>query len=94
MALYKRHGVWWYHFVFNGRHVQKSTKVRNKRDAADMQAAYRTKLANGEVGIEEPKPPKQAPTFAQAMKDFLEWSKQEHAAHPNTHQRYVLGSAI
>lgn len=92
MALYKRNGVWWYHFVYNGRHVQKSTKVRNKRDAADIQAAYRTKLAKGEVGIEEPKPPKRVPTFTQAMKDFLEWSEQEHASHPNTHRRYQISS--
>ena len=26
------------------------------------------------------------------MKDFLEWSEQEHAAHPNTHRRYVISS--
>lgn len=92
MALYKRNGVWWYHFVYNGRHIQKSTKVRNKRAAVDIQAAYRTKLAKGEVGIEEPKVPKRVPTFGQAMKDFLEWSEQEHAAHPNTHRRYQISS--
>ena len=65
MALYKRNGVWWFHFVFKGRHIQKSTNVGNKRDAAEIQAAYRTKLAKGEVGIEEPK---KIPAFNQAMK--------------------------
>jgi len=92
MALYKRNGVWWYHFVYNGRHIQKSTKVRNKRDAVDIQAAYRTKLAKGEVGIEEPKPPKRVPTLVAAMKSFLVWSEQEHAAHPNSHRRYQISS--
>jgi integrase len=90
MALYKRNGVWWYHFIWDGRHIQKSTKVKNKRDAADIQAAYRTKLAKGEVGIEERKP---VPTFADALKDFLDWSEQEYAAHPNTHRRYQISSA-
>ena len=54
MALYKRNGVWWYHFVFKGRHIQRSSKVGNKTDARTIEAAYRTQLAKGEVGIEEP----------------------------------------
>lgn len=90
MALYKRNGVWWYHFIFKGRHIQKSSNVGNKRDAETIQAAYRTQLAKGEVGIEERKP---VPTFADAMKDFLDWSEQEYAAHPNTHRRYQISSA-
>jgi hypothetical protein len=32
-----------------------STKVGNKADARVIESAYRTKLAKGEVGIEEPK---------------------------------------
>jgi integrase len=89
MALYKRNGVWWYHFIFEGRHIQKSSKVGNKSDARTIEAAYRTKLAKGEVGIEEPK---KIPSFTQAMKDFLEWSEQKYAAHPNTHRRYQTSS--
>ena len=89
MALYKRNGVWWFHFVFKGRHIQKSANVANKRDAETIQAAYRTKLAKGEVGIEEPKT---IPTFNQAMKHFLEWSKVKYAAHPNSHRRYEVAS--
>jgi integrase len=92
MALYKRNGVWWFHFFFKGRHIQKSSNVGNKRDAETIQSAYRTQLAKGEVGIEEPKPKKAIPAFSQAMKDFLEWSEQEHAAHPNTHRRYEISS--
>lgn len=92
MALYKRNGVYWYHFIFNGKHIQKSSKVGNKTDARTIEAAYRTQLAKGEVGIEEPEEPEPIPTFAQAMKDFLEWSEQENAAHPNTHRRYFVSS--
>ncbi len=89
MAIYKRGGVYWFHFVFDGRHVQKSTKTKDKAAARQIEAAYRVKLAKGEVGIEE-KPP--APDFKTAMKDFLAWSKFEHSAKPNTHRRYTTSS--
>jgi integrase len=89
MSLYKRGGVWWMNFWIDDYHVQKSTKCTNKRDAAEVERAYRTQLAKGEVGLEEKKP---VPRFNAAMKDFLAWSKHEHAAHPNTHRRYETAS--
>lgn len=89
MALYKRGGVWWMNFWVNDHHVQKSTKLKNKRDAEAYERAYRTQLAKGEVGLEAKKP---VPVFSQAMKDFLAWSKHEHAAKPNTHQRHETSS--
>src|SRR5207253_7499836 len=69
--------------------VQKSTKTKNKAAAREIEAAYRVKLAKGEVGIEE-KPP--VPDFKTALRDFLAWSKFEHAAKPNTHRRYTASS--
>ncbi|HEX8396401.1 MAG TPA: site-specific integrase [Pyrinomonadaceae bacterium] len=90
MALYKRGSVWWMSFQFNNRHVQKTTKCKNKRDAADVERAYRTQLAKGEVGFDEPKPP--APDFKSAMRDFLAWSECEHKAKPNTHRSYESSS--
>jgi integrase len=89
VAIYKRGGVYWFHFIFDGRHIQKSTKTKNKAAAREIEAAYRVKLAKGEVGIEE-RPP--APEFKTAMKDFLAWSKFEHSAKPNTHRRYTTSS--
>lgn len=89
MSLYKRGGVWWMNFWIDDRHVQKTTKCTNKRDAAEVERAYRTQLAKGEVGLEAKKP---APRFDAAMKEFLEWSKHEHAAHPATHRRYEVAS--
>lgn len=89
MAIYKRGGVYWFHFIFDGRHIQKSTKTKNKAAAREIEAAYRIKLAKGEVGIEEKLT---APNFNAAMKDFLAWSKFEHAAKSNTHRRYVTSS--
>jgi len=61
MAVYKRNAIYWYQFVFKGERVQESTHLGNKNDARDMEAAHRTRLAKGEVGINEKKT---APTFA------------------------------
>ena len=89
MAVYKRGGVYWFEFGFEGRRIRRSTLQGDGRAARTIEAAYRTQLAKGEVGIEEPKP---VPTFKAAMKAFLAWSELEHAAHPNTHKRYETSS--
>ncbi len=85
MAIYKRGKTWWMSFNFNGKHVQKSTKTTNKRDAETIERAYRTQLAKGEVSIET-KP--DAPTFKSAMTDFLAWTTIEHQNKPNTVRSY------
>src|SRR5437899_3098810 len=73
MSIFKRGRVYWYHFVFNGQHVQESTKQGNPRVARQMEAAHRTSLAKGEVGIRERKP---APTLAQFCEKRVEpWAK-------------------
>jgi integrase len=54
MAIFKRGGrVYWYHFLFNGVHIQESTKQGNPRVARQMEAAHKTALAKGEVGFRE-----------------------------------------
>jgi integrase len=74
MAIYKRGPrVYWYSFVFDGKHIQESTKQGNPRVARQMEAAHKTSLAKGEVGIRDKKP---MPT----LKDFVEsrfepWAK-------------------
>ena len=90
MSIFKRGNVYWYHFLFDGRHVQRSTKQGNPRTARQIEAAFRTALAKGEVGITERK---KAPGFKAAMRSFLAWSKQQHKQHPATHRRYRVSSA-
>jgi site-specific recombinase XerC len=90
MSIFKRGSVYWYHFLFNGQHIQNSTKQGNPRTARQIEAAFRTALAKGEVGITERK---KAPGFKTAMRSFLAWSAQEHQAHPATHRRYQVSSA-
>ncbi len=51
MAIYGRGGVYWFSFIFDRRRIQKSTKQKNRKAAVDIESAYRTALAKGEVGI-------------------------------------------
>jgi integrase len=69
MSIFKRGRVYWYHFIFNGQHVQESTKQGNPRVARQMEAAHRTSLAKGEVGIREKKP---ASTLERFCRDRVE----------------------
>jgi len=90
MTIFKRGSVYWFHFWQDGRHVQRSTKQGNPRVARQIEAAFRTALAKGEVGITERK---KAPGFKAAMQSFLEWSEQQHHQHPATFRRYQVSSA-
>ena len=65
MATYKRGKVYWYKFVWNGEQVRASKKTGNHRAAEQIEAAKKTQLAKGEIGIRERAP---APTLA----DFAE----------------------
>lgn len=85
MALYKRGNVWWMSFQVGYQHIQKTTKCRNKVEAAIVERAYRTQLAKGEVGIDE-KP--EVPHFSNAIETYLTWARIEHRAKPNTVRSY------
>src|SRR5437879_2691020 len=84
MAVYKqpKSKYWWYKFVWNGEPIRESTKQTNKRIAEQMEAAHRTALAKGEVGIRERKP---VPTLAQfANENFLPFVRATKAEKPRT----------
>lgn len=73
MSIFKRGSVYWYHFIFNGEHIQKSTKQGNPRTARQIEAAHRTTLAKGEVGIVDRQP---VTTLAKFLEDrFTPWAK-------------------
>lgn len=73
MSIFKRGNVYWYHFLFNGEHIQASTKQRNPRTARQIEAAHRTALAKGEVGITKRKP---IPTLAEFIENrFTPWAR-------------------
>lgn len=72
MAVYKQtktSKIWWYSFMWRGERIQESTRQSNKRVAEQMEAARKTQLAKGEVGIKD-RPP--VPTLRQfAENTFL-----------------------
>ena len=65
MAVYKRGNVWWYKFTWNAEAIRESTKQTNKRVAEQIEAAHKTSLAKGEVGIRDRA---KVPT----LRDFIE----------------------
>jgi integrase len=63
MAVYKRGKIYWYKFNWFGDTIRESTKQGNPRVARQMEAAHKTSLAKGEVGIRET-------TKVPTLKDF------------------------
>jgi integrase len=82
MAVYKRGKVWWFKFTFNGEPFRESTKQTNKRVAEQIEAARKTGLAKGDVGIRDKKPVPTVKYFADH--DFLPFVRSTSAAKPRT----------
>lgn len=55
MAIYKQKGSnnWWFKFTWRGERIRESTRQPNKRVAEQIEAARKTQLAKGEVGIRD-----------------------------------------
>src|SRR5262245_2413010 len=91
MAVYKqkKSKYWWYKFTWNGKLIRKGTKQANKRVAEQMEAAHRTALAKGEVGIRERK---LVPTLCEfADTDFLPFVESQFTKKPKTLEYYKTG---
>jgi len=89
VSIYKRGKVYWYKFMWNGEQIRESTKQGNDRVARNMEAAHRTALANGLVGIREKKP------LADFLKnDFEPFVKTKHAEKPATIEYYLDGAKM
>src|SRR5437763_16818775 len=85
MAVYKRGRVWWYKFTWNGEPIRESTKQTNKRVAEQIEAAHKSALAKGEVGIRE----KQVvPTLRQFAPEFESAIRTQCAEKPRTVEFY------
>lgn len=87
MSIFKRGRTYWFHFWWNGEHIQQSTKQGNPRIARQIEAAYRTRLAKGEVGIVEKKQP--APTLKDFAERFKDSIKVRSAEKPQTIRFYL-----
>jgi integrase len=92
MSIYKRGKFYWYKFVWSGQLVRESTRQGSDKVARQMEAAHRTALAKGEVGIREKKP---APVLKDFLKnDFLPFAETKHADKPLTLRYYKQGAAM
>jgi len=83
-------GVYWYKFMWQGELLRESTKQGNDKVARQMEAAHRTSLAKGEVGIRDKKP---VPILRSFCEERVEpWAKStfEQAA-PKTWLWYCFG---
>lgn len=75
MAVYRRGKIWWYNFVFQGRHIQESSGFKNKTAAIRAESKRRMELLEHRAGF---KRVKTAPKFEEHVEKFLEWSKSQH----------------
>ncbi len=90
MIVYKRGGIYWFDFWFQGQRVRKTTGLRNKTVAVQAEAIRRAELAEGRAGIVRRQ---RCPTLEDFVNaEFLPWSKNEHQAHPRTYQRYRVSA--
>src|SRR5690348_5840782 len=89
MSVYKRGNVWWFKFVWRGERIQETTKQSNKRIAEQIEAARRTALAKGEVGLRD-RPV--IPTVQEfAAREFLPFCEARFADKPRTLAYYRDG---
>ena len=89
MAVFKRGRIWWYKFTWNGEAIRESTKHTNKRVAEQIEAAHKTSLAKGEVGIREKKAAPILSGFATA--EFLPFVRSTFKNKPKTQKHYEYG---
>lgn len=72
--------------MFKGKLYQRPSKVKNKRQAEAIEAAFRTQLAKGEFSIEDQKP---IPTLREFAQGFIDFVQTRHANKPETIRFYA-----
>jgi integrase len=65
MALYRRGDTWWYSFTVDGRRVQKSTEMGDKKEAQRIAKIAYTRYIEGKWGIAEK--PSVVPTIGELL---------------------------
>jgi integrase len=87
MSVYKREEseYYWFKFMRDGKLYQRSTTVKNKREAETIESAFRTMLANKEVGLEDQTP---APLLREFAQQFIDFVETRHANKPETVKFY------
>jgi integrase len=78
MSVYRRGHVYWYHFEFEGRHIQESSGFSNKTAALRAEAKRKSDLLERKSGVTPRQPP---PKLDAYIEEFLQWTKQQHRKH-------------
>jgi integrase len=90
MSIYKRGGVYWYDFWFQGERFRQTTGLSNRTAALRAEAIRQAELAEGRAGI---RARKATPLFEKFVQDeFLPWAESEHREHPGTYVRYCVSA--
>jgi hypothetical protein len=89
MGVYKRGSVWWYRFTWKGKAIRESTKQTNKRVAEQIEAAHKTSLAKGEVGLRDRLPVLTLRQFIE--QDFQPFVVSRFQNKPKTLEYYMMG---
>lgn len=90
MGIYKRGDTYWYRFNWYGKQIRESTKQGNPRVARQIEAAHKTALAKGEVGIREKRVSPTLKEFAES--DFLPYIRSTFASKVKTAEYYENGA--
>jgi integrase len=81
MAVFKRGKLYYFDFEKDGKRYKRSTKTANKRAAMEIEAAFRTALAKGQMGIVERR---RVPTLKDFSSRFLSAIKVRSTGKPAT----------
>jgi len=89
MSVYKRSGVWWYHFTFSGRHIQESTKSTRKTVATEAEKNRRLELERSFNAVEDRRR-ERVRSISEVADQFFEDYK-AHNPRSETFADYALG---
>jgi integrase len=90
MALREKNEKWHYRFMVNGHSYSGSTGLaatkRNETKALDKESEHRRDLMEGRSPLRQV----EVREFNSAVQEFLEWSKAQYRAHPNSARRIAV----
>lgn len=88
MNVYKRPDsqYYWFKLMWDGRLIQRKTRVKNKKRAQQIADAFHTNLARGEVDLDKLG---HAPTLREFSQQFADFVSTNHADKPQTVTFYV-----
>src|SRR5690348_15658177 len=88
MGVYKRGGVYWYEFEFQGQRIRESAKTSSKTIAREAERQRRREL---ELGINRIEQPKRMPLFKLAAEQWLS-TKRNLSRFTGLHYRQYVAS--